>query len=88
MAKFLYSAELYETVLQKSLETKEVLWASSRSLSIGAHRVFSQEILNNPPADLRFVFRMNDFAVKEDEVNPYEVQYILQHYKLFINGEI
>ena len=81
MAKFLYSAELYETVLQKSLETKEVLWASSRSLSIGAHRVFSQEILKNPPSNIRFIFPVNDLTVMRGEVNPYEIQYFLEHFK-------
>ena len=81
MAKFLYSAELYETVLQKSLETKEVLWASSRSLSIGAHRVFSQEILKNPPSNIRFIFPVNDLTVTRGEVNPYEIQYFLEHFK-------
>ena len=81
MAKFLCSTELYETVLQKSLETKEILWVSSRSLNLGAHRVFSQEILKNPPSDIRFIFPVNDLTVKRGEVNPYEIQYLLEHFK-------
>jgi len=81
MARFLCNTELYETVLQKSLETKEVLWASSRSLSLGAHRVFSQEILKNPPTDIRFIFPVNDLTVKRGEVNPYEIQYLLEHFE-------
>jgi hypothetical protein len=81
MARFLCNKELYETVLQKSLETKEILWVCSPSLGIGAHRVFSQEILKNPPADIRFVFPVNDFSVRRGEVNPYEIQYLIEHFK-------
>jgi hypothetical protein len=81
MARFLCNKELYETVLQKSLETKQILWVCSPYLGLGAHRVFSQEILNNPPADIRFVLQLNDFAVKSGEVNPYEIQYIMEHFK-------
>ena len=81
MARFLCNTELYETILQKSLDAKEILWVCSPSLGLGAHRVFSQEILKNPPADIRFIFRVNDFAVKEGEVNPYEIQYFMEHFK-------
>jgi hypothetical protein len=81
MARFLQKTELYETVLQKSSETKEILWICSSALGLGAHRVFSQEILKNPPADIRFVFQVNDFIIKEGEVNPYEIQYLLEHFK-------
>jgi hypothetical protein len=81
MNQLLRKTELYETVLQKSLGTKEILWVCSPSLGSGAHRVFSQEILKNPPADTRFIFRVNDFAVKEGEFNPYEMQYLMEHFK-------
>ncbi len=81
MARFLHNAQLYQTILQKSLETKETLLVCSTSLDIGAHQVFSQEILKNPPADIRFVFRVNDLAVKRGEVNPHEIQYLIEHFK-------
>jgi hypothetical protein len=81
MTKFLCNTELYETVLQKSQETKEILWVSSPSLSLGAHRVFSQEILKNPPTDIRFVFPVNDLNVNKGEVNPYELQYLMERFK-------
>ena len=81
MTRLLCNKELYETVLQKSLSAKEILWVCSPSLGSGAHRVFSQEILKNPPSDTRFVFQLNDFSVKEGEVNPYEIQYLLEHLK-------
>ena len=81
MAIFLHNAQLYQTILQKSLENKETLLVCSTSLDIGAHQVFSQEILKNPPADMRFVFRVNDLTVKHGEVNPYEIQYLLEHFK-------
>ena len=81
MTRLLCNTQLYETILQKSLGAKEILWVCSPSLSSGAHRVFSQELLKNPPADIRFVFRVNDFAVKEGESNPYEIQYIMEHFK-------
>jgi hypothetical protein len=81
MSRFLRSKELYETILEKSLSTKEILWVCSPSLGLGSHRVFSQEILKNPPADIRFVLRVNDFAIKAGEVNPYEIQYLMEHFK-------
>jgi len=81
MATFLHNAQLYQTILQKSLETKETLLACSTSLDIGAHQVFSQEILKNPPTDMRFVFRVNDLTIKHSEVNPYEIQYLSEHFK-------
>jgi hypothetical protein len=81
MTKFLCNTELYETILEKSQETKEILWISSPSLSLGAHRVFSQEILKNPPADIRFIFPINDLVINKGEVNPYELQYLLERFK-------
>ena len=81
MTKFLCNTELYETILQKSLETKEILWVCSPSLSFGAHRVFSQEILNNPPTDIRCIFPVNDLSVNRGEVNPNEIQYLMEHFK-------
>ena len=81
MARFLCNAQLYETILQKSSETKETLLVCSTSLGLGAHQVFSQEILKNPPADIRFIFPVNDYAVKQGQVNPYEMQYLNEHFK-------
>jgi hypothetical protein len=81
MHRLLRKTELYETILQKSLGAKEILWVCSPSLGSGAHRVFSQEILKNTPADTRFIFRVNDFAVKKGEFNPYEIQYLMEHFK-------
>ena len=80
MTRFLSCNELYETIQQLSFEAKEVLWVCSPSLGFGAHEVFSQEILRNPPADIRFIFRVTDEAVKKGEVNPYEVQYFMEHF--------
>ena len=81
MVRFLSCKELYETIQQKSKETKEILWVCSPSLGADAHIVFSQEILKNQPTDTRFVFRVNDSAVKSGEVNPYEIQYFMEHFK-------
>ena len=81
MARFLHNTQLYETILQKSLETKETLLVCSTSLDSGAHQVFSQEILKTPPADMRFIFQVNDLAIKRGEVNPYELQYLIEHFK-------
>ena len=81
MAKFLYNTQLYETILQKSSETKETLLVCSTSIGADAHKVFSQEILKNPPIDIRFILRLNESAVKMGEVNPYEIQYLLEHVK-------
>ena len=81
MARFLSCSELYETIQQKSSEAKEILWVCSPYLGIGAHKVFSQEILRNPLSDIRFVFRLNDVSVRSGEVNPYEIQYFMEHFK-------
>lgn len=81
MAKFLSCKELYETIQQKSLEAKEILWVCSPYLGLEAHKVFSQEILKNPPSDIRFVFRLNETSVRRGEVNPYEIQYFMEHFK-------
>ena len=81
MARFLSCGELYETIQQKSLETKNILWVCSPYLGLDAHKIFSQEILKNPPADIRFIFRVSDGAVKRGEVNPYEIQYFMEHFK-------
>ena len=81
MVKFLSCTELYEMIQQKSSEAKEVLWVCSPELGTGAHKVFSQEILKNPPSNIRFVFRLNDTAIKRGETDPYEIQYFIEHFK-------
>ena len=85
MGKFLSGTELYETVQHKSSESKDILWVCSPYLGLGAHKVFSQEMLKNPPSDIRFVFQLNEIAVKRGEVNPYEIQYLMEH---FADGSI
>jgi hypothetical protein len=62
------------------METKAILWVCSPNLGSNAHEVFSQEILKNSPADIRFVVRINESSVKKGEVSPYEVQYIIEHF--------
>ena len=79
MAKFLSRGELFAAIKQKSSQTRRVLWACSPQLAAGAHRVFSQEIHKNPPADVRFVFPLNEAAVKDGDVSPHEVQFLLEH---------
>jgi hypothetical protein len=81
MSRFLSNTELYQTVLGKSLHTKQILWVCSTSIGLGAHRVFSQEILKTSPVDMRFVFQLDDAAVKRGEVNPYEIQYLIEHFR-------
>jgi hypothetical protein len=80
MVSFLACKELYETIQQKSQEAKEILWVCSPNLSADAHKVFSQNVLKNPPADTRFVFPVTDLATKRGEVNPYEIQYLMEHF--------
>ena len=81
MARFLSCSELYETIQQKSSEAKEILRVCSPCLGLDAHEVFSQEILRNTLSDIRFVFGLNDVSVKSGEVNPYEIQYFVEHFK-------
>jgi hypothetical protein len=80
MPQFLSGQALYETIQRKSIETKGTLWVCSPNLGPNAHEVFAQEILRNPPADIRFVVRINESSVKKGEVSPYEVQYIMEHF--------
>ncbi len=81
MARFLSGTKLYETIQQMSKEAKEILWVCSPSVGLDAHEIFSQEILKNPPSDIRFIFRINDAAVKSGDTNPYEVEYFMEHFK-------
>jgi hypothetical protein len=81
MPRFLSRNELYETIQQISAQAKEILWVCSPNLGTDAHEVFSQAIIKNPPADIRFVFRVTDFAVKNGEVNPNEIQYFTENFK-------
>ncbi|MGE5533349.1 MAG: hypothetical protein ACM3UN_03260 [Bacillota bacterium] len=81
MVKFLQKEQLYQTILQKSIETKDTLLVCSTSLGSGAHQVFSQEILKTPPADMRFIFPVNDLSVRRREVDPNEIQYLTEHFK-------
>jgi hypothetical protein len=80
MVKFLSCNELYETIRQKSLETKDILWVCSPNLGADAHEVFSQEILKCKHADTRFVFKLAELSIKNGDVNPYELQYIMEHF--------
>ncbi|MGZ4851246.1 MAG: phospholipase D family protein [Candidatus Bathyarchaeia archaeon] len=80
MARFLSGTKLYETIQQMSREAKEILWVCSLSVGFDAHEIFSQTILKNPPSDIRFIFRINDGSVKRGDVNPYEVEYFIEHF--------
>lgn len=79
MSKFLSAAQLYQTLQQESQNTKETLWICSTQLGRGAHEILPQEIIANPPQDIRFLFTLNDDVVKAGQVNPHEVQYLMEH---------
>ena len=79
MAKFLSKAELYAAIKQKSSQTRQMLWACSATLGMGAHRVFSQDILKNSLQDVRFVFPLTEATVKEGQVSPREIQFLQEH---------
>jgi hypothetical protein len=81
MAIFLSGAKLYETIQQMSREAKEVMWICSPSVGFDAHEIFSQEILKDPPSDIRFIFKISDGAMKNEDTNPYEVEYFMEHFK-------
>ena len=81
MAKFLSHSELYETIQRLSSQSKETLWVSSLELGTDAHKILSQEILKCPPIDIRLVFPLNDTTVKNSDINPYELQYLREHFK-------
>ncbi len=81
MGKFLACNELYQAIQQASSEARETLWVSSTNLGADAHKIFSQQIIKNPPSNIRFVFPLNDTTVKRGEINPYEVQYLKERFK-------
>lgn len=81
MGKFLYCSQLYQAIQEKSAGTREILWVCSLQLGVDAHTVFSQGIVKTPPANVRFVFPLNDLTVKRGEVNPYEVQFLKERFK-------
>jgi len=80
MVKFLSCNELYETIQKKSLEAKEILWVCSPNLGSDAHEIFSPQILKCPFVDIRFIFKLTDLAIKSGDVNPYEIQYFMEHF--------
>jgi hypothetical protein len=80
MVKFVSGSELYSLIQERSASAKNILWVCSPYLGESAHQIFSQNIIKTPPADVRFVFRVNDLSVKQGEVNPYEVQYLIEHF--------
>jgi hypothetical protein len=81
MGRFLSDTQLYQAIQEKSAGTREVLWVCSQQLGVEAHKVFSQAITKTPPANVRFVFPLNDSTVKRGEVNPYEAQFLKERFK-------
>lgn len=80
MVKFVSGSDLYSLIQDRSASAKNVLWVCSPLLGESAHQIFSQNIIKTAPVDVRFVFRVNDLSVKQGEVNPYEVQYFIEHF--------
>ncbi len=81
MSRFVTGCELYDLIQQKSSLAKDILWVCSPCLGVGAHQIFSQNIVKSPPGDIRFVFRVDEVSVKSGDVDPYEVQYMVEHFK-------
>jgi len=81
MARFLSEKELYPTILKNSANAKNIFWVCSPYLGLDSHEVFSQKIMETPPKDIRFVFRLNMLSVRRGEVNPYEIEYFMEHFR-------
>jgi len=81
MARFLSEEELYPTILKNSVNAKNIFWVCSPYLGLDSHEVFSQKIMETPPKDIRFVFRLNMLSVRRGEVNPYEIEYFMEHFR-------
>jgi len=81
MARFLSEEELYPTILKNSANAKNILWVCSPYLGLDSHEVFSEKIMETPPKDIRFIFRLNTLAVRRGEVNPYEIEYFIEHFR-------
>jgi hypothetical protein len=81
MVRFLSEKELYPVILKESTKARNILWVCSPYLGQDAHEVLSSKIMKTPPKDIRFVFRLNSLSVKRGEVNPYEVEYFLEHFR-------
>jgi len=81
MAKFLSEKELYPTILKNSANAKNIFWVCSPYLGLDSHEFFSQKIIETPPKDIRFVFRLNKLSVSRGEVNPHEIEYFMEHFR-------
>ena len=81
MTKILTGSQLYEFIQQKSASTKQILWICSPQLGFQAHEIFPQQILNNPPNDIKFILKTTQEAIKKGQTNPYELQFLLEHFK-------
>jgi len=85
MTRFLSEKELYPVVRQLSSKSEDVFWVASPYLGLRAHQVFSHKIVDAPPKDVRFIFGLDERAVREGAVNPHEIEYFQ---KLFNNRNI
>jgi len=81
MARFLSEKELYPTIRKNSAKAKNIFWVCSPYLGSNSHEVFSQKIMETPPKDVRFIFRLNMLSVRRGEVNPYEIEYLMEHFR-------
>jgi len=81
MAQFLSKNELYPLILEKSAKTRNILWVCSPYVGDNAHKIFSQKIVETPPNDIRFIFKLNHQSVRRGEVNPYEIEYLIDHFR-------
>lgn len=81
MAQFLSKSELYPLIIEKSAKTRNILWVCSPYVGDKAHEIFSQKIVETPPNDIRFIFKLNRQSVRRGEVNPYEIEYLNDHFR-------
>jgi len=74
MTRFLSEKELCSVVRRLSSKSEDVFWVASPYLGLGAYQVFSHRIVDAPPEDVRFIFGLNEGAVRGGGVNPYEIE--------------
>ena len=58
-------------------ENRAILLACTSSIGLDVHKIFLTRNPKKCPADTRFILRFKDLAVKQGEVNSYEILYLL-----------
>jgi HKD family nuclease len=77
---FVTGKRLYDVVQKHSSKCKETLWIASPFAGSNAHQILSQNVVDQPPRKVRFLFGLSEEAVRRHVVSPYEIEYLQNHF--------